>query len=150
MTAAIPLTIVVVQFIASDWNAAPTTETGLWAAFVAAIGFLDVGLVLWVKRRPVAKSIKEPDMDETKAIATAYVASVMLGAAFSMTSFLMGFVASVITERSWMIFVGLPFALICYWVSAPTRTNLETRQRELDNSGSQISIVQAIMQNPQP
>jgi len=50
----------------------------------------------------------------------------------------------------WIYLVGLAFGLVGLWMIAPTRSDIERRQREITAAGSPLSLLDALISVPWP
>ena len=50
----------------------------------------------------------------------------------------------------WICLVGLAFALVGFWMIAPTRLDIERKQREITAAGSPLSLLDALTTVPTP
>jgi hypothetical protein len=48
----------------------------------------------------------------------------------------------------WIYLVGLAFGLVGLWMIAPTRSDIERRQREITAAGSPLSLLDALTTVP--
>jgi hypothetical protein len=141
-----PLPIVsVVYFIAADFE---PRGVAVWTAATIAVGFLEVGLVVWSQRRftPLLRE-REATADPGK-VADTYRRITMLGIALASASFLIGFVAAMSSESAGLIWLGLPFMATGLALCAPTAGNLARRQEELRVLGSPVDLVEAVKTTP--
>jgi hypothetical protein len=149
----VPMLIILVSTsVADGWDPGVRTSVAVWTAVaVAGIGLLEVGLVLWQRRRLLLGPRATADeLNDPSQLAIGYRATVLLGLAFSESAFLWGFVAACLTRRAEIIFVGVPFMLVGLMLCAPTRREIERRQRELVSRGSTVSFVEALRGSSAP
>jgi len=50
----------------------------------------------------------------------------------------------------WIYLLGLAFGLVGLWLIAPTRIDIERRQREITAAGSPLSLLDALISVPWP
>jgi F0F1-type ATP synthase membrane subunit c/vacuolar-type H+-ATPase subunit K len=112
-----------------------------WA--VAAVGVIALAQIAWVRRRPLATGSLE-------ALAGSYRASFFLGVGFAESAALFGFVGVFIGGSLWIYLVGLAFAVVGFWMIAPTRVDIERKQREITAAGSPFSLLDALTTVPTP
>jgi hypothetical protein len=65
-----------------------------------------------------------------------------------MGAFLMASVATFTTGRFEMIYIGIPFLVVGFVLSAPTARTLQRRQEELRRDGSTVDLVEAVKTTP--
>jgi hypothetical protein len=63
---------------------------------------------------------------------------------------LFGFVGVFIGGSLWIYLVGLAFAVVAFWMIAPTRLDIERKQREITAAGSPLSLLDALTTFPTP
>jgi hypothetical protein len=61
---------------------------------------------------------------------------------------LFGFCGVFIGGSLWICLVGLAFALVMLWMIAPSRLDIERRQREISAGGSPLSLLDALSAPP--
>jgi hypothetical protein len=82
----------------------------------------------WIRRRPLATESPE-------APAGSYWASFFVGVGLAESAALFGFCGVIIGGNLWICLIGLAFALVMLWMMAPTRADIERRQREITAGG---------------
>ncbi|HEY3208797.1 MAG TPA: hypothetical protein VGL18_03260 [Actinomycetota bacterium] len=133
------LFLLMLTFIAprSDGEADP-----IWIPlFVGAYGAVSVALVRWTMMRPL-------DVRSARTVAGSYVSTVWLGIGLAQSPALFGFVSVFITGDLWLYVEGLVFATLDMVLIAPTRRNIDRRQRRIEADGSSVSLLEALMATP--
>jgi hypothetical protein len=97
-----------------------------WA--VVVIGFVSVAWVARIRRRPLPATSLE-------ALARSNRAFFFIGVGFAEGAALWGFLGVFLGGSLWIYFVGLAFALFGLRMIAPTRLDIERRQREITAAG---------------
>jgi hypothetical protein len=59
-----------------------------------------------------------------------------------------GFVGVFLGGSLWICLIGLAFGLVGMWMIAPTRSDIERRQREITAAGSGLSLLYALTSVP--
>jgi len=114
----------------------------LWIPlFVGAYGAVSVVLVRWTMLRPL-------DVRSARTVAGSYDSSMWLGIALAQSAAFVGVVCVFITGDLWLYVEGLIFASLGMVLIAPTRRNIERRQRRIEAEGSSISLLEALMATP--
>lgn len=98
-----------------------------WA--VAAVGVFALAQMAWIRRRPLVTGSLE-------ALAGSYRAGFFLGVGLAESEALFGFVGVFIGGSLWIFLVGLAFALVGFWMIAPTCLDIERKQRDITAAGS--------------
>ena len=112
-----------------------------WA--VGAIGIISLAWVASIRRRPLLTTSPE-------ALARHYRALFFIGVGAAADAALLGFVGVFLGEGLWIYLVGLAFGLVGLWMIAPTRSDIERRQREIAAAGSPLSLLDALISVPTP
>lgn len=112
-----------------------------WA--IAALGVYALAAMVWIRRRPLATGSPE-------ALASSYRASFFIGVGLAESAALFGFAGVFIGGSLWIYLVGLAFGLVGMWMIAPTRSDIERRQREITAAGSPLSLLEALISVPRP
>jgi hypothetical protein len=112
-----------------------------WA--VVVIGIASLAYVAWIRRRPLATTSLE-------ALARVYRALFFIGVGVTSAAALSGFVGVFQGGSLWIYLVGLAFGLVGLWMIAPTRSDIERRQREITSAGSSFSLLDALISVPWP
>jgi len=118
-------------------------DEGRVPAIVVAAGMFSVVGTLWIKRRPLNTSSAD-------ALGRSYAATVTIGTGLATAAALWGIVGIFLSGSLWLYFVGVPFFALALWMSAPTRADIERRQRDLTASGSNLSLLDAVISLPPP
>ena len=112
-----------------------------WA--VAALGVYSLVAIAWFRRRPLVTGSPE-------ALAGSYRASFFIELGLADSAALFGLTGVFIGHSLWIYLVGLAFALVGMWMTAPTRLDIERRQREITAVGSPLSLLDALTTVPPP
>jgi hypothetical protein len=112
-----------------------------WA--VAALGVYALAAITWFRRRPLVTGSPE-------ALAGSYRASFFIVVGLADSAALFGIAGVFIGGSLWIYLVGLAFALVGFWMIAPTRLDIERRQREITAAGSPLSLLDALTTVPPP
>ena len=108
---------------------------------VAAIGIISLAWVASIRRRPLLTTSPE-------ALARHYRALFFIGLGAAADAALLGFVGVFLGGSLWIYLVGLAFGLVGLWMIAPTRSDIERRQREITAGGSPLSLLEALTSIP--
>lgn len=135
------LIIVVVWVTLSDADKSGSVEPGLFTAGVCAFGLVALGLVRYMGSRPL-------NVSSAQDLATSYRASFFVGMALSQSVFLMSFVGAFVTGEWRVIFVGLPFMLVGFWMTAATDASLTRKQRQIYSEGSSLDLIDVLVSTP--
>jgi hypothetical protein len=73
-----------------------------------------------------------------------------IGVGVAEASALCGFAGVLLGGSRWIYLVGLAFGLVGLWMIAPTRSNIERRQREITAAGAPLSLLDALISVPGP
>ena len=106
-----------------------------WA--IAATGVYALVAMAWVRRRPLVTGSPE-------ALAGSYRASFYMGLGLAQSPAPFGLAGVFIGDSLWIYLVGLAFTLVALWMIAPTRQDIERRQREITAAGSPLSLLDAL------
>jgi hypothetical protein len=112
-----------------------------WA--VAALGVYSLVAMAWTRRRPLVTASPE-------ALAGSYRARFFIGVGLAQSAALFGLAGVFIGGSLWIYLVGLAFGLVAFWMIAPTRLDIERRQREITAAGSPLSLLNALTTVPTP
>ena len=112
-----------------------------WA--VVVIGIASLAYVARIRRRPLLTTSPE-------TLARYYRALFFIGVGVAADAALLGFVGVFLGESLWIYLVGLAFGLVGLWMIAPTRSDIERRQREITPAGSPLSLLDALNSVPWP
>jgi hypothetical protein len=104
---------------------------------IAATGVYALVATAWVRRRPLVTGSAE-------ALAGSYRANFYVGLGLAVSPALFGLCGVFIGDSLWVYLVGLAFTLVALWMIAPTRQNIERRQREITAAGSPLSLLDAL------
>jgi hypothetical protein len=130
------LFLLMLTFIApwSDGEADP-----IWIPLlIGSYGAVSLALVRWTMKRPL-------DVRSARRVAGSYVSRLWLGIALAQSAALIGFVSVFITGDLWLYVEGLVFGVPGMVLIAPTRRNIERRQRRIEAEGSSISLLETLM-----
>lgn len=127
------LTAVVLHLVVDEMG---TPEVLLGSA-LTLYGLIGAGGAHWAARRPLVAS-------DGEALAASFRANFFFGFALNESPLLVAFVFSLIREERWPYFLVLPLYLIGMSLMAPTRANLERRQRDIQSQGSPLSLGAAL------
>lgn len=109
-----------------------------WYPYVlGGVGLLGVIGVFYAKSRPL-------DLRDRRALAGSFRTAWILGIAFAEAPALSGFMGALILERLWPYVVGLAISLALLAAMAPTRRELDRRQRAITAAGSPLSLREAL------
>ena len=112
-----------------------------WA--VVAIGIASLAYVAQIRRRPLPTNSGE-------ALAGSYRALFFIGVGVAEAAALWGFAGVFLGGSLWIYLVGLAFGLVGLWMIAPTRSDIELRQREITAAGAPLSLLDALISVPGP
>jgi hypothetical protein len=139
LVAALLLFVVPLSFI-GPWDGGDERWVP-WA--VVAIGIISLAWVARIRRRPLPTISPE-------ALARHCRALFFIGVSAAADAALLGFVGVFLGGSLWIYLVGLAFGLIGLWMIAPTRSDIERRQREITAAGSSLSLLDALISVPWP
>jgi hypothetical protein len=135
----LPLFVVVLSFI-GPWDGG---DEGWVPWAVVAIGIVSLAYVARIRRRPLPTT-------SPQALARSYRALFFIGVGVAEAAALWGFTGVFLGGSVWIYLVGLAFGLVGLWMIAPTRRDIERRQREITAAGSPLSLVDALITVPRP
>ena len=96
-----------------------------------------------IRRRPLPTTSPE-------ALARHYRALFFIGLSAGADAALLGFIGVFLGGSLWIYLVGLAFGLVGLWMIAPTRSDIERRQREITAAGPPLSLLDALISVPWP
>jgi hypothetical protein len=133
------LILIVLTFVAGSWaRPGPRKVAGAILAFSSAYG---LALVLWVRARPLPTETPEK-------LVAGFRGAFFIGLGVAEAPALVGFAGSFITMRLWPYLIGLAVSLGLMAAIAPTRSEIERRQRQIEDAGSALSLGQLLTQRP--
>jgi hypothetical protein len=112
-----------------------------WA--VVVIGIVSLAYIVRIRRRPLPTTSLE-------ALARYYRALFFIEVGVSVAAALWGLAGVFLVGSLWIYLVGLAFGLVELWMIAPTRSDIERRQREITAAGSPLSLLGALTTIPTP
>jgi hypothetical protein len=113
-----------------------------WVPFaVAGLGALGLAGTIWASRRPLSTG-------SPTELARSYTASFFIQVGMSESAALWGLVGVFWSGSLWVYFIGLAFCLIGFWIAAPSRAGIQRRQREVTAAGSNLSLLDALIETP--
>lgn len=113
-----------------------------WMVWVVLlIGIVSIGYIARIRRRPLATTSPE-------ALAGSYRALFFVGLGIAAGPALWGFLSAMVVHSVWISLIGLAFGLIGLRMIAPGQGDIARRQREIANSGSSLSLVDALVSVP--
>jgi hypothetical protein len=139
LVAALLLLVVPLRFIA-PWDGG---DEGWVPWAVVVIGIASLAYVARIRQRPLLTTSPE-------ALARYYGALFFIGVGVASAAALWGFVGVFQGGSAWIYLVGLAFGLVGLWMIAPTRSDIERRQREITAAGSPLSLLDALISVPWP
>jgi hypothetical protein len=77
--------------------------------------------------------------------AGAYVGVMLIGMGLAETTALLGFVGVFLTHRLWPYLLGMAFSLVGLTLIAPSREDIERRQRDLTDRRLPLSLGEALL-----
>jgi hypothetical protein len=110
---------------------------------VVVIGIASLAGLAWIRRRPLATTSPE-------AVARVYRALFFIGVGVAEAAAMWGIVGVFLGGSAWIYLAGLAFGLVGLWMIAPTRSDIERRQREITSAGSALSVLDALISVPWP
>jgi hypothetical protein len=110
-----------------------------WA--VVVIGVVSLAYIARIRRRPLPTTSPE-------ALARHYRALVFVGLGVAADAAMLGLAGVFQGGSLWIYLVGLAFGLVGLWMIAPTRSDIERRQREITAAGSPLSLQDALTTVP--
>ena len=139
LVAALLLLVVPLSFI-TPWDGG---DAGWVPWAVVVIGIISLAWVARIRRRPLPTTSPE-------ALARHYRALFFIGVGAAADAALLGSVGLFLRGSLWIYLVGLAFGLVGLWMIAPTRSDIERRQREIIAAGSPLSLLDALISVPWP
>jgi len=139
LVAALLLFVVPLSFI-GPWDGGDERWVP-WA--VVAIGIASLAWVARIRRRPLPTTSPE-------VLARHYRAWFFIGVSAAADAALLAFVGVFLGGSLWIYLVGLAFGLVGLWMIAPTRSDIERRQREITAAGSPLSLLDGLISVPRP
>jgi hypothetical protein len=139
LVAALLLFVVALSFIA-PWDGG---DEGWVPWAVVVLGIASLAYVARIRRRPLPTSSPEP-------LARYYRALFFIEVGVAVAAALWGLVGVFLVGSLWIYLVGLAFGLVGLLMIAPTRSDIERRQREITEAGSPLSLQDALTIVPTP
>jgi hypothetical protein len=117
-----------------------TDRGGRWVPIVVGIdGLIAIRLVMaFVRKQPL-------DASDLPSLAASYRALFLVGWAVVDGVVLFGFVGFFLAGHLWVYLLAIPPAAVGLGFLAPTRSEIDRRQRELRSMGSSLSLLEALM-----
>ena len=113
-----------------------------WVPWVMIlIGIASLALISSIRRRPLLTTSLE-------ALAHLYGGLFFIGVGVAEGAAMWGFVGVFLGGSLWISLIGLAFGLVGMWMIAPTRNDIERRQREITAAGSGLSLLCALTSVP--
>ena len=136
---AIALIGVVVLLLAGDFD----DSSGLPVAvgLVVAAGIAFVAGAEWAGSRPLV-------CEDDQALVGSYTTRFFLRVAFGESAALVGFVAVLVTGRSWLYLLGAAFTVAEFVRLAPTASNIAADQRRLDDADCPRDLLTVLAVGP--
>jgi hypothetical protein len=106
-------------------------------SLVVLLGFLGIGAAAWTTNR-------ELEISSPSAVAASYRTHFFLGFALVEAPLMMSFVLCFLRQRTWPYLIALPLYLVGMALIAPSRRNLERRQEQISQRGSNLSLGRAL------
>jgi hypothetical protein len=114
------------------------TDTNAWfLAVVLGMGLLG-NLVLRAGRR------RRLDTTSPRKLAASFLARTFINFGLAESIALVGFAGAFVMDALWIYLVGLAFATIGFMSFGPTKRELDRRQRQIEEQGSQLSLLGAL------
>jgi hypothetical protein len=139
LVAPLLLFIVTLSFIGS-WDGG---DEGWVPWAVVVLGIASLAYIARIRRRPLPTTSPE-------ALARSYRALFFIGVGVAEAAPLWGFAGVFLGGSAWIYLLGLAFGLVGLWMIAPTRSDIERRQREITAAGSPLSLQDALISVPSP
>ena len=109
-----------------------------WAvSAIVLAGVLAIVGARWAATRPLATSSEQE-------LASSFRRNFLIGIAFAEGPMLLGLVLALVERSRRPFLVGLAFTLVGLWIVAPTRGQIERRQRDVTAAGSPLSLGEAL------
>jgi hypothetical protein len=133
------LILFVLSFIVAETSrwAAP----GGWGLATGTAGAIALLTLLWFRGRPLTAT------DEGTAV-KAWRESLFVGIGVGQVPAMVGFVGTMVARRLTVYLIGLAFSTIGLLLVAPSRWNVEHRQRQLDEAGVPVSLGSVLTRRP--
>jgi O-antigen/teichoic acid export membrane protein len=113
-----------------------------WVPWLVILGgILSLAWVSSIRRRPLQATSLE-------GLANWYRALFFVGVGMAVSAVMWGFVGVFLGGSLWIYLLGLAFGLVGLWMIAPTRTDIERKQREITAAGSSLSLLDALISVP--
>lgn len=137
LVAALFLFIVALSFIA-PWDGGDER----WVPWLVILGgIVSLAWVSSIRQRPLRATSLE-------GLANWYRALFFIGVGMAVAAVMWGFVGVFLGGSLWIYLLGLAFGLVGMWMIAPTRRDIERRQREITAAGSSLSLLDALISVP--
>jgi hypothetical protein len=140
LLASLPLFLFALSFIV-PWDGSSAQDW--FAGLVAILGAAAIGLVQLARHRPLS-------LESPKQLAASYRAPFFIAVSYAQSAALLGFVGAFLTDSLWVYVLGMGFGLLGLALLAPTRADIERRQRQIEARGSSLSLLEALMETPPP
>ena len=124
---------VVFQIVEEDGD--PARSWVVWG--IALLGLASIAGSRWTATRPLKTSSE-------RELANSFRTNLFIGIAFSETPALLGLALAFVESSRWLYVEGLVFSLVALWMVAPTRGQIERRQRDVTAAGSPLSLGEAL------
>ncbi|MDP8957397.1 MAG: hypothetical protein M3N24_10660 [Actinomycetota bacterium] len=111
---------------------------------VAAVGVYELSGLFWLRSDRWLRSKRIAPLTPRSAVG-GYIGVFFIGVALAYTPALVGFVGVFVTGDLSMYLLGLVFAIPAFLLIAPTQSDIERRQRQLDERGARFSLGEALM-----
>jgi hypothetical protein len=129
------LAFLVAFMLVTPWNRGEER----WISWVViVVGALLVLPIARVRRQRLATA-------SPNALVSSYARSFFAGVQWSSTAALLGLIGMTISGSLWLYAVGTAFALVGVWMVAPTKKDIDRRQREIAAAGSPLSLIDALV-----
>jgi hypothetical protein len=128
------LFLIALRFI-EPWDGGDERWTP-WA--VLAIGVVSLAGIARIRRQPLP-------LGSAKALALTYRSLFFIGIGLAEAPALWGIAGVFLAGSLWIYLVGLAFTLVGLRMMAPTRSDIERRQREIIAAGSALSLLDALI-----
>lgn len=134
----VPLLFVVPLSSIAPWDGGDER----WVPWLVILG--GIASLAWVssiRQRPLRATSLE-------GLANWYRALFFIGVGMAVSAVMWGFVGVFLGGSLWIYLLGLPFGLVGMWMIAPTRSDIERRQREITAAGYSLSLLDALISVP--
>ena len=135
------LIVLVLWLVLRDASGEGSLDPPLAVALVCLSGVGGLLMTRLAAQRPL-------DTSDTEKLAADYRTRFFLRTALAQASLLTGFVCAFVTDRWWMVLVGVPFAAVGFLIAAPTRGNLARTQAKVHRQGSTLDLIEALRESP--